>query len=195
MSDPPRVAALCGSLRDDSYTRVALTAALAAAADTGAATTLLDLREYDLPRYDPDRQTPPAADRLRGELRAADSVLLGTPMYHGSYASPLKNALDYAGFDEFEHTTVGLLAVSGGSFPVPALDQLRTVCRAVNAWVIPHQVAIPDARSAFDDAGEGLADEDLAERVAVLGERAVEYASIEPDAPAFASEQNVGADG
>ncbi|PSP18453.1 FMN reductase [Halobacteriales archaeon QH_10_67_13] len=178
MSDPPRVAALCGSLRDDSYTRVALTTALAAAADTGAATTLLDLREYDLPRYDPDRQTPPAADRLRGELRAADSVLLGTPMYHGSYASPLKNALDYAGFDEFEHTTVGL-----------------TVCRAVNAWVIPHQVAIPNARSAFDDAGEGLADEALAERIAVLGERAVEYASIEPDAPAFASEQNVGADG
>jgi hypothetical protein len=51
-------------------------------------------------------------------------------------------ALDYCGFDEFEDTTVGLLAVAGGSFPVSALDHLRTVCRAVNAWVLPHQAAI-----------------------------------------------------
>ena len=33
---------------------------------------------------------------------AAVAVVLGTPMYHGSYASALKTALDYCGFDEFK---------------------------------------------------------------------------------------------
>ena len=184
------VVALCGSLRDDSYTRVALRRALARAGEYGATTTLIDLREYDLPVFDADNRDAGDADRLRREIGRADSIILGTPMYHGSYATPLKNALDYCGFDEFEETTVGLLAVAGGSFPTTALDHLRSVCRSLNAWVLPHQAAIPSARKAFDD--RTLVDETLAERVEILGQRAVEYATIEPDPANFESEHNVG---
>jgi NAD(P)H-dependent FMN reductase len=191
MTATPTVVALCGSLRDGSYTRIALDRALVAAAERGARTELLDLRTYDLPVFDADHDDAGDAPRLRETVRGADSVLLGTPMYHGSYAAPLKNALDYCGFDEFEHTTVGLLGVSGGSFPISALDHLRSVCRALNAWVLPYQAAVPDSHSNFE-AG-AFADEDLADRVAVLGERAVEYARIEPDPPCFESGENVGA--
>jgi NAD(P)H-dependent FMN reductase len=192
MSGPPHVTAVCGSLRDDSYTRVALERALDAARERGASTTLVDLREYDLPVFDPNREELDDANELREELRAADSVLLGTPMYHGSYSAPLKNALDYSGFDEFEDTTVGLLCVAGGSFPTGALDHLRSVCRALNAWVLPHQVAIPSSSSQFEN--REFTDESLVERVETLGERAVEYARIEPDPACFESTQNVGAD-
>jgi NAD(P)H-dependent FMN reductase len=192
MSDPPHVIAVCGSLRDESYTRRALRHALDAAAERGATTELVDLREYDLPVYDPDDDEFPAADRLRETAQAADSVILGTPVYHGSYATPLKNALDYCGFDEFDNTTVGLLCVSGGGFPVTSLDHLRSVCRALNAWVIPHQAALPKARTMFD--GETFVDESAAERVATLGHRAVEYANIEPDPRCLESTENVGAD-
>jgi NAD(P)H-dependent FMN reductase len=192
MSDSPHVVGVCGSLRDASYTRIALREALAEAEEFGAATALLDLREYDLPVFDPDAGDAGDAERLRSELRRADSVLLGSPMYHGSYASGLKNALDYAGFDEFEDTTVGLLAVSGGGFPSPTLEHLRSVCRSLNAWVLPHQAAVPDASSQFED-GE-FVDERMEERVEVLGQRAVEYATIEPDPPSFKSTQNVGGD-
>jgi NAD(P)H-dependent FMN reductase len=192
MSDSPHVVGVCGSLRDASYTRIALREALAEAKEFGAATALLDLREYDLPVFDPDAGDAGDAERLRSELRRADSVLLGSPMYHGSYASGLKNALDYAGFDEFEDTTVGLLAVSGGGFPSPTLEHLRSVCRSLNAWVLPHQAAVPDASSQFED-GE-FVDERMEERVEVLGQRAVEYATIEPDPPSFKSTQNVGGD-
>jgi NAD(P)H-dependent FMN reductase len=191
MSEPPRVVALCGSLRDGSHTRTALDVALAAAADRGARTDLIDLRELHLPVYDADAGDAGDVADLTERVREADAVLLGTPMYHGSYSSPLKTALDYCGFDEFEDTTVGLLAVSGGSFPITALDHLRAVCRALDAWVLPTQAAVPNASEKVED-GE-LVDGSVSDRVGVLGERAVEYANIEPDPACFASEENVGA--
>ena len=188
---PPTVVAICGSLRDGSYTRTALRHALDAAEERGAATELIDLREYDLPVFDPDDEDASDANRLREKVREADAVILGTPMYHGSYAAPLKNALDYCGFDEFENVTVGLLGVAGGSFPITALEHLRSVCRALDAWVLPYQAAVPRASGSFE--GGSFVDADLAERVAVLGRRAVEYSDIRPDPACFESEENVGA--
>jgi NAD(P)H-dependent FMN reductase len=180
-----------GSLRNESYARRALTRALDAAEGAGATTELLDLREYDLPVFDPDRDDTADAARLTEAIGEGDAVVLATPVYHGSYSSPLKLALDYCGFDEFEDTTVGLLAVAGGGFPVTALDHLRSVCRAVNAWVLPHQAAIPRARNNFEDGR--LVDDDIAARVDTLGERAVEFAHIEPDPPCPESLENIGA--
>ena len=187
------VVGICGSLRDESYTRLALERALEEAERGAVETELLDLREWELPIYDPDVPESEAGEAAEfvARVREADSILLGSPMYHGSYSSPLKTALDYCGFEEFQDKTVGLLGVAGGSFPVTTLEHLRSVCRALNAWVIPHQVAIPSARSAFED-GE-FVDSKLEERVAVLGERAVTYANIEPDPSSFEGEQNVGA--
>ncbi|PSQ32364.1 FMN reductase [Halobacteriales archaeon SW_10_68_16] len=192
MAPAPTVVGVPGSLREESYTRVALDHALGAASDRGAETELLDLRHFELPVFDADHRDADDADDLQARVRRADSVLLGTPMYHGSYSAPLKNALDYCGFDEFENTTVGLLAVAGGSFPITALEHLRSVCRALNAWVLPYQAAVPTSRSQFEDGT--FVDEDVGNRVAVLGERAVEYANIQPDPACFESGENVGAD-
>jgi NAD(P)H-dependent FMN reductase len=191
MASDVHVVALCGSLRDGSYTRTALQTALDAADAAGASTELVDLRALDLPMFDADEDAPGDAAELAATVRAADAILLGTPMYHGSYSSPLKTALDYCGFDEFEDKTVGLLAVAGGGFPVTALEHLRSVCRALDAWVIPHQAAIPKASNAIDDGA--FVDDGLAERVRTLGRRAVQYANIEPDPDSFESQENVGA--
>ena len=189
---PPHVVAICGSLRDDSHTRTALDHALAAASERGASTTHIDLREYDLPVFDADARDAGDAPQFRETVRHADAVILGSPMYHGSYAAPLKNALDYCGFDEFEGTTIGLLGVSGGSFPITTLEHLRSVCRALDAWVLPHQAAVPNAHSQF--ANGAFVDDEIAARIETLGARAVEYASIESDPSSFESDQNVGAD-
>ena len=177
MTSNVHIVALCGSLRDESYTRVALRHALDAAEESGATTDLVDIRTLDLPVFDADEQDTGDAPELRRRVRAADAVVLGTPMYHGSYASPLKTALDYCGFDEFEGKTVGLLAVSGGQFPTPALEQLRTVCRALRAWTLPHQVGIPGAYERFEEGA--ISDEELANRVAELGRNAVQYSHID----------------
>ena len=185
------VVALCGSLRDASYTRKALTRALDGARAAGGTGAVIDLREHDLPPLDPDLDTQGDGDAVVRRVREADAVLLGTPMYHGSYSGVLKNALDHCGFDEFEGKTVGLLAVAGGGFPVTALDHLRSVCRALDAWVLPHQAAIPNASAQFD--GDGIVDDRLDDRVRVLGRRVVEYARIEPDPSSFEADENVGA--
>ncbi|MEF8856587.1 MAG: NAD(P)H-dependent oxidoreductase [Haloplanus sp.] len=199
------VAAISGSLRERSYTRFALRRALDAAETAGADTSLLDLRAFDLPPLNPDADAQGDSAAFTRRVREADAVLLGTPMYHGSYSGVLKNALDHCGFDEFEGKTVGLLGVAGGAFPITALEHLRSVCRALDAWVLPHQAAIPNASSAFevseeprsaDGAGETggveFVDERLDARVTTLGRRVVEYANIEPDPGTFESDQNVG---
>ena len=193
MSDqqPVLVAGVAGSLREDSASRLALKHALRGAGRAGAETDHIDLRNLELPLYNADHRDTGDADELRRRIREADSVILSTPMYHGSYSSVLKTALDYCGFDEFENKTVGLLAVAGGHFPITALEHLRSVCRALDAWVIPHQAAVPMAHSAFED-GE-FSDERLEERVYTLGRQAVGYANIEPDPMTFEGEENVGA--
>lgn len=178
--DSPRIVAVVGSLRDGSYTRLALEHALDAAREAGASVELLDLREYDLPVYDPDTENTADAEKLMREIREADVVLLGTPVYHGTISAALKNALDYCGFDEFEETTTGLLAVAGGGTFGPTLEHLRASVRAMHGWTLPHQVGIRNASDQFDSEGEFL-DAKLEKRVRKLGRQAVEYAFIDPE--------------
>jgi len=174
----PLIVGVVGSLNDGSVTRQATRHALAAARNRGARTEVLDLREYDLPTFDPNAEPPADVDELTDRIEAADAVVLGTPMYHGSYSSVLKTALDYCGFDEFEDTTVGLLAVSGGGFPLPALSHLREVCRAFEAWVLPHQAAVTDTHSIDGELPEGDR-----ERLADLGEQLIAHADITEEVP------------
>lgn len=192
MESTPHVVALCGSLRASSVTRVALERALVGVERAGGEGELLDLREYELPLYNGDEDEPGDSAELTRNVREADAILLGTPVYHGSYSSPLKTALDYCGFDEFDNKTVGLLAVSGGSFPITALDHLRSVCRSLNAWVLPYQAAVPRSHGAV--RGGEFADEELEARVDRLGEEIVNYAVIEPCPRSIEAEENVGAE-
>lgn len=181
-SQRPHVVALCGSLRSGSYTRIALRHVLDAAEAVGGTTDLVDLHALELPVFDADFRDAGAAETLRQRVGEADVIVLGTPVYHGSYSSPLKTALDYSGFDEFEGKTVGLLAISGGASSYPAaLAHLRIVVQSLHAWVLPHQVGIGAASDVFDETGE-FRDEhaDLAKRTTTLGRHAVEYAHITP---------------
>ena len=174
----PTVVAICGSLRDESYTRLALTHALDAAAAAGAETELVDLRHWDLPLFHPAHRDRGDAPKLKQAVADADAILIGTPVYHGMISSAFKNAFDYLGKDEFAGTTVGLLATAGGGSYGPTLEHLRTGIRTVHGWTLPHEVGIRGAYNAFDD-GE-FVDPDLAARVDKLGRMAVEYARIEP---------------
>ncbi|ELY64330.1 NADPH-dependent FMN reductase [Natronococcus jeotgali] len=182
----PSVLAVSGSLRDESYSRTALQYVLEAAAGAGAETQLLDLRAYDLPVYDPDIDGQGDGEAAMELVREADAVALGTPVYHGSYSGALKNFHDYCGFDEYEDTTVGLLATAGGGSYGSTLDHLRITVRGVHGWVLPHQVGIRGASSTFEPEpeaidGRAFVDETLEERTRKLGRMLAEYAFIEPD--------------
>jgi NAD(P)H-dependent FMN reductase len=192
------IVGICGSLRAGSYTRLALQIALRGAEEIGAQTHLIDLREYDLPFCDGVKDEsgyPEDVARLRGHVQAAQGIILGTPVYHGSFSGVLKNALDLMGFHEFEGKMVGLLGVSGGrTGAVNTLDTLRPVGRVLHAWVIPEQVSIAEAWKAFDRTGR-LKDPELEERLLELGrqvtrfsylhtsERALEFLQLWESAP------------
>lgn len=182
MSDSrPHVVALCGSLRPESRTRWALEETLVAVERAGGTGELVDLREYQLPMVNPNREREADVAELVSRIDAADSLVLGTPVYHGSYSSPLKMALEYCGFDEFEGKTVGLVAAAGGTASYAStLNHLRVVATTLRAWVVPHQVGIPRSDNAFDRNG-ALRGPVLRERVETLGQEVVESAPMNDD--------------
>ena len=192
----PTVVGVPGSLREGSYTATAVSHALLAAEDAGAEAELLDLREYDLPLFDPDKEDEEQGDAvlLKRKVREADGVILGSPVYHGSYSSAFRNFHDYCSFDEFEDTTVGLIAVAGGGTFASTLDHMRVTVRGVHGWVLPHQVGIRSAYDKVESADEPvgklsdgtviereITDEDIADRLETLGEELVANLKTGPE--------------
>ena len=176
-----RIIGIVGSLRQGSYTRLAVKIALQGAEEMGAATRLIDLRDYDLPFCNGEHDQVddfPDALRLKEEVSAAQGVILGSPDYHGSFSGVLKNALDLMGFDEFGGKVMGLVGVSGGALgTVNALNDLRKVGRSLHAWVAPQQAAVPQASKHFDANGR-LDDPDYEKRLREVGREVARFAYL-----------------
>lgn len=175
------VIGISGSLRPQSYTRMAVQQALLGAEEVGATTGLVDLREYKLICSDGKRdesELPKEVLRLRDELRQAQGMIIGTPEYHGSFSGVLKNALDLMGFPEFEGKIIGLAGVAGGVMGAThSLDGLRVVGRALRAWVLPQQVSIPEAWKVFDASG-AVKDQRIKERLISVGQQVARFAYL-----------------
>ena len=173
-----RVVAISGSLREGSHTTQALQIALHGASQIACQTKLLVLRQYHLPLYGSESTENALVSEFRSEVRQAHGILLGTPEYHGSYSGVLKNALDLMGFEEFEGKMIGLIGVSAGRLgAVDALTSLRSVGRALHAWVLPEQVSIPEAGRAFHPDGQPR-DADVLKRLQQMGFRLAEFARL-----------------
>jgi chromate reductase len=87
------VAVLVGSLRNGSFSKAVADAIAELAAPRLA---LKQIEIGDLPLYNPDldENTPPAWQRLRDDVGAAQAVLFVTPEYNRSVPASLKNAID-----------------------------------------------------------------------------------------------------
>ncbi|MEE9167079.1 MAG: NAD(P)H-dependent oxidoreductase [Candidatus Neomarinimicrobiota bacterium] len=175
------VVGICGSLRKGSYTRMALNIAMKGAKESAVETRLIDLRDYDLVFCDGKKDEssyPQGVFDLRKDVGQADGIILGTPEYHGGVSGVLKNALDLMGFHEFESKIVGLVGVSGGrTGAVNALNSLRTIGRALHAWVIPDQASVDQAWKAFDDEGN-LRDSGLADKIKEIGRQVSRFSYL-----------------
>lgn len=178
---PVQVVGISGSLRSASYTTVALRHALAGAAQAGATTALVDLRNFALPFASAEGMPLseyPDVPRLKQIIRDAQGVILATPEYHGSFSGVLKNALDLMGFEEFEGKMIGLVGVSAGrTGAYDALNSLRNIGRALHAWVVPEQVSIPAASSVFDQSG-AITKVDIEDRLILVGRRVADFARL-----------------
>jgi NAD(P)H-dependent FMN reductase len=79
---------------------------------------------------------------------------------------------------------IGLVGVSGGALgAVHALNSLRTVGRALHAWVVPEQASIPEAYKVFDQSGT-VQDHDLEQRLKDVGRQVARFAYLHTSAQA-----------
>jgi FMN reductase len=180
-----KVVGIGGTLREGSASLGALRRALAAAGEAGAETELLDLRELDLPMYEPGRSLDEygtGVERLVEELRGADAVLISTAAYHGTLAGVTKNALDFAQFlsggdhPYFDGKVVGLISTAGGEQAgANATGAMVHVVHALRGVVAPLVVSIPKAWQRADGSGN-VTDETYGGRLDALGELVVDLA-------------------
>ena len=156
------IVGLGGSLSEISRSRAALRVALDGAADAGAETTLLDLRELDLPMYNPDdeNEPPESAARLIESCYAADGMLWSSPMYQGTISGAFKNALDWLHAlgrrdpPYLHDTVVGLISAAGGTQGLQAINTMEFATRALRAWAVPYVVPVAAAARVFDPSGQ-----------------------------------------
>ena len=177
------IVGLGGSLAKVSRSRAALEVALGGAADAGAETTLLDLRELDLPMYNPERKANPPANavRLIETCYGADGMLWSSPMYQGTISGSFKNALDWLHVlgsrdpPYLHDTVVGLISAAGGTQGLQAIITMEFASRALRAWAVPYVVPVATAARVFDPDGS-VRDEGIEVQLQTLGREVVRVA-------------------
>jgi chromate reductase, NAD(P)H dehydrogenase (quinone) len=158
VTTPRRIAGLCGSLRAASWNGHALRRAGELLPD-GHVLDVLDWR--DVPPFDADvlaAGLPPAVQRVRAAVAAADAVLIATPEYNFSLPGMLKNLIDWLSRGEdqpFNGKPVAILSAATGPLGGARVQyDLRKVLLFVNAAVlVKPEVFIGQAQTKFDDQG------------------------------------------
>jgi NAD(P)H-dependent FMN reductase len=144
-----KILAVVGSAHADSVTRVVLTRVTEDLRASGCDVDLLDLSQEPLALFNPETaysQLGFAA--LKARVERADVFILGTPDYHGSISSALKNFLDHF-WREFAGKLFATLVASHEK-GLTVTDQLRTVARQCYAWSLPYAVSFADKQDVAD---------------------------------------------
>lgn len=166
------VLGVAGSLRQRSYNRAALRAAIELA-PAGMTIETFDLTP--VPLYDEDvrqRGLPAAVEELRDKMRAADALLIATPEYNHSTSGVLKNAVDWASRppdQPFDMKPIAIMGASPGrTGTARAQSHLRQSLAVLNGFVLNRPgVLIGGAGEVFDDDLR-LTDEPTREAIAKL---------------------------
>ncbi len=183
MPKPVHILGFAGSLRKQSYNR----SLLAAAADylPGDAT----LEQYDIsdvPLYDQDVLDtggyPPAVQRFRDRLAAADAVLIVTPEYNYSVPGVLKNAIDWASrppSQPFNGKPVAIMGASDGPWgTIRAQLHLRQVLGHFDVRLLAQpEVYVGGAADKFDASGR-LTDETTRQAIGALVEALLAWIAL-----------------
>jgi chromate reductase len=169
-----RILAISGSLRRGSH-NTALLRAAARLAPQGVAVELYQGLDR-LPPYNEDLDTddPPAeVSRLRGEIAAADALLIATPEYNGTVPGQIKHAVDWASRPYGEGSALWgkPAAVIGASITdygaIWAQDHLRRALGIGGARVLDRELALARAPERFNADG-ALCDPQAREGLAAI---------------------------
>ena len=144
-----KVLTVVGSQRGKSITRVVVRDVAVRLRANGCAVDILDLGKEPLPLYNPERAaSTPGFAALQVRVERAAVFVLGTPDYHGSISSTLKNFLDHF-WREFTGKLFATI-VSSHEKGLTVTDQLRTVARQCYAWSLPYGVSVAEDQDVSD---------------------------------------------
>jgi NAD(P)H-dependent FMN reductase len=164
MAEPLNVLAVVGSLNKVSSTRFVVHHVAKGLRAAGAQVDVLDLLNEPLTLFNPELyQGVTGFPELKARVDRADVFVLGTPDYHGSMSSTIKNFLDH-----FWHEFAGKLfatIVASHEKGLTVTDQLRTVARQCYAWSLPYGVSFAADE---DVTGEQIVKESLRKRLDML---------------------------
>jgi NAD(P)H-dependent FMN reductase len=188
----PKILVIPGSLRSGSHNVRLAALGTKELVLAEAEVTRISLADYPLPMFDADlaqEQGPPQnALRLKRLVSAHRGVFIASPEYNASITPLIKNAIDWISIVReaaepqlavFRDRAFALGAASpgrsGGMQSLIALRQVLAVgCRAL---VIPEQVTIPNADTAFDEMDQ-LTDARAAGQLKTVARRLVDFARL-----------------
>ena len=163
-----KILVFAGSIRTGSYN--ARLAALAAKELTlaDAEVTHISLADFPMPLYDGNLEAasgpPENAFKLKRLIGLQHGVFIASPEYNASITPLLKNSLDWVSrvregkeppLAAYKSRVFALGAASNGTYGgMRSLIALRQVLElGCGALVIPEQIAVREAASAFDEDG------------------------------------------
>jgi chromate reductase, NAD(P)H dehydrogenase (quinone) len=176
---------LAGSARAGSLNVKLAQLAAAIATANGLPATFADLGDYPLPLYDADFEAksgvPENAAKLKALMLIHKGVFIASPEYNASITPLLKNTLDWisrvkdegeAPLYVFKSRVFALGAASPGGFGGlrGCLATRQVLELGLGALVLPDQILVPKATSAFDEHGH-LVDKALNAQLKAVVER------------------------
>ncbi len=163
MSKSLVILGIVGSIRRDSFNRMALRAAQQLAPEDAR----IDVADIDgLPGFNQDHEREPPAKvvELKQQIRNADAILFVTPEYNYSVPGVLKNAIDWASRPYGDSAWTGKpVAVMGASVGMLGSARAQYHLRQMFVFLNMHavnqpEVMISNAAKRFDEQGN-LTDE------------------------------------
>jgi len=186
MAYRPKILALAGSTRIDSFNKKLVRIAADGAREAGAEVTVVDLRDFALPLFEEDLEAreglPDGARKLKALFNANDGLLIASPEYNSSITPVLKNAIDWASrrvageppLGSFRGKTAVILSASPGPLGgLYGLVALRMLLGNIQVNVLPEQQTIAQAHHALTPEGR-LKDAAQEAAVKALGARLAE---------------------
>ncbi|MGB7557228.1 MAG: NADPH-dependent FMN reductase, partial [Nitrososphaeraceae archaeon] len=177
------VLGVAGSMRQDSYSTLGLRMVLEEAKKYYSESYLLELRDINLPLYDPSgpssndpsfNNSNNVLEKITTALKWADALVLASPDYHGSMSGTLKNFLDYF-WEDFAGKTFGYIIASHEK-GLTVADQMRTAVRQCYGWSMPYNLSINGEKD-FDSKGN-LVNSALVKRIKMLARDLVTYGAL-----------------
>lgn len=185
-----KVLCVIGTSSKSSETHVVVSELAQILSGLGAEVDVFNPAREPLQLFNPESAyTLPEFQELKRRVDQADVYVLGTPDYHGSVSSTLKNFLDHF-WKEFAGKLFVPL-VGSHEKGLTVIDQLRTISRQCYAWSLPYgisvasQVDVKEGKIATDGIRKRLemAAHDIAAYGAVL--RRQRQTDLAGDAPGF----------